>query len=959
MDKKLITLMSFILALGFIASNTAQAQDPNLVGLWTFDETSGTIAYDSSGNGYYGTLQGNPQWVAGYKGGALRLDPNDGDDYVELNIGSLIPTLAECTFSIWVNYAGRTGPGDGMGWQRIIDFGSSQGNYIYLCPSTGSANMAMRLALVNQSTGLWDEFDASTGPLPTDWHHIAITVSQSMTTMILYLDGEKVGSKTNCRNSINNLGETTNNWLGRSEYADPYLDATLDELRIYNRVFAENEIGKAANPEKASVPRPENGSVINQTDVTLEWDAGIYAAAVDGHHVYFGTNLDEVNEGTGDTDKGLTSSTSYVLTGLEQGQTYYWRIDEVDGADTWKGDIWSFTIQPYIAYNPSPSDGAIYIRPDVELAWSPGAEATRSDIYLGTSFEDVNNATRASHAGLQYRTFYSGETYDPGILEFETTYYWRIDGVKGATIWKGDVWSFTTIFEMEITDPNLVGWWKFDESEGTLAIDWSGNYYHGTLVNGPARVSGQIDGALQFDGINDYVDLPIGELISTLDECTLTIWVNFANPTGGVLRPILNLGTDTTNYAYLSPRSGTNGAMHVGIITPGSTVDLDSTTGTLASGWHHVAVTSASNSLQIFLDGQLAASTASANVLSDLGATVENWLGRPEWPNDAYFVGALDDFRIYNSILTPEEITKAGRGYPLLAWNPHPANGSDADIVSAAVLSWSPGDNAVEHDVYFGTDAEAVDNADTSTADIYRGRRSATTYTLPEQLEWNQTYSWRIDEYNNDGTINKGKIWSFTINDYLVVDDFESYNDLNPDQEGSKRIYLTWMDGFDNPNVNGSTIGYPNPSIADGEHFVETTTVHSGSQSTPLFYDNHTASYSEATVNTNDLTIGKDWTKGGVQVLSLWFYGDPNNAVTEQLYVKLNGVKVTYDGDAANLATAEWTQWNIELSAFGINLTNVTSLTIGLERTGLTGGSGMLFIDDIRLYPSLQEAIEP
>jgi hypothetical protein len=759
-----------------------------------------------------------------------------------------------------------------------------------------------------------------------------------------------VGSKTNCVNSVDDMGETTNNWLGQSEYSDPYLDAVLDDFRIYNRVFAQNEIGKIANPEKAAVPVPDDGSVINQTDVTLGWDAGIYAAQVDGHHLYFGDNFDDVNDGTGDTDKGLTSNTTYPLTDLIQGTTYYWRIDETDGVNTWKGDIWSFTIQPYIAFNPNPSDGAIYIIPDVVLSWSPGAEATRHDIYLGTSFEDVNNATRASHAGLEFKMFLSGETYDPATLEFDTTHYWRIDGVKGATIWKGDVWSFSTIIEMPVTDPNLVGWWKLDDREGSVALDWSGNYNHGTLFNGPEWIYGQVDGALQFDGINDYVDLPIGHLINTLNKSTLTIWANFTDPEGGILRPILNFGTDTTNYAYLSPRASTNGAMHAAITVNETPYDLDSTAGTLSTGWHHVAMISEPNNLSLYLDSRLVGTMTAEYTLSDLGVTTENWIGKPEWPNDSYFSGSLDDFRIYNRVLTQEEIVNVSRGYPLLAGNPVPANGSIADIVSAATLSWSPGDNAVEHDIYFGTDMDVVENADTSTVDIYRGRQDANSYTLPEVLEWNQTYYWRIDEHNNDGTIGKGSLWTFIINDYLIVEEFEAYNDINVDEEGSNRIYMTWSDGYANPNVNGSTIGYPEPVFADGEHFVEVDIVHGGNQSGPLLYNNSIASYSEVTVNPSDLTVGSDWTAGGVQTLSIWFYGDPNNTVTEQLYVKINNTKILYDGDVANLAADEWIQWDIDLSTVNTNLTNVTLFGIGLERTGATGTSGILFLDDLRLY---------
>jgi len=212
----------------------------------------------------------------------------------------------------------------------------------------------------------------------------------------------------------------------------------------------------------------------------------------------------------------------------------------------------------------------------------------------------------------------------------------------------------------------------------------------------------------------------------------------------------------------------------------------------------------------------------------------------------------------------------------------------------------------------------------------------------PLSLDLGKTYYWRVDEVNEAKTPAtwQGDVWSFSTHEYLVVDDFEDYNDFEPD-----RIFDTWIDGWGVPS-NGSQVGYAVPP------FAEKTIVHSGKQSMPLSYDNSsTASYSEATANIANLAIGKDWTKYGIRSLTLWFRGDPNNAATEKMYVKLNGSKVTYDGDASNLARAEWQPWNIELTSFGVNLRNVMELIIGFERSGAVGGKGKVYFDDIRLYP--------
>lgn len=183
--------------------------------------------------------------------------------------------------------------------------------------------------------------------------------------------------------------------------------------------------------------------------------------------------------------------------------------------------------------------------------------------------------------------------------------------------------------------------------------------------------------------------------------------------------------------------------------------------------------------------------------------------------------------------------------------------------------------------------------------------------------------------------------------DYLVVDDFESYNDIEEDKEGSNRIYKTWNDGFDNPTKNGSTFGY---IVGDT---LEKAVVYGGKQSVPFFYNNTVASSSEVTVNTKDLPIGKDWTKISHQTLVLWIYGDPNNSTTEQMYMKIDNCKVLYKGD---VSIPRWMQWNIDLLPLGINLNNVSTLAIGFERIGSKGGSGAVLIDEIRLY---QEAPVP
>jgi len=238
-----------------------------------------------------------------------------------------------------------------------------------------------------------------------------------------------------------------------------------------------------------------------------------------------------------------------------------------------------------------------------------------------------------------------------------------------------------------------------------------------------------------------------------------------------------------------------------------------------------------------------------------------------------------------------------------------------------------------------------VKNAETGSPE-YKGNRALGSESYdPGKLEWNTTYYWRIDEVNNANPDSPwtGNVWSFTTANFLVVDDFESYNDLDPDDPESNRIFNVWLDGYDDP-TNGSLVGYDNPP------FAEQTIVHGGNQSMPLYYDN-SVGYSEATLT---LTYPRDWTENGVDTLTIWFRGSSANAA-ETLYVALNGNAIVTNDNPAAAQVETWTEWNIDLQAFadqGVNLANVNTIAIGLgnKKNPAAGGSGTIYIDDIRLY---------
>ena len=268
---------------------------------------------------------------------------------------------------------------------------------------------------------------------------------------------------------------------------------------------------------------------------------------------------------------------------------------------------------------------------------------------------------------------------------------------------------------------------------------------------------------------------------------------------------------------------------------------------------------------------------------------------------------------------------------PMSARKPYPdsgATGVDVDVV----LGWTAGREAATHDVYVSTDEQAVIDGTAPVATVTE------TSHGPLALDLDTTHYWKVNEVNEAETPStwESAIWSFTTTDHLIVDDFESYNDLDPDDPESNRIFNVWIDGYEVP-TNGSLVGYENPP------FAEQTIVHGGVQSMPFFYSNTGgAAYSEAE---RTFVVPQNWTASGVQTLVLYFHGTEGN--TGQLYVKANGSKVAYGGDAGDVAKPQWNQWSIDLASFGAGLQNITTLAIGVDGNG---ASGTLYVDGIGLY---------
>ena len=476
-------------------------------------------------------------------------------------------------------------------------------------------------------------------------------------------------------------------------------------------------------------PNPADGAIVQDTWVSLSWSPGDFAAS---HNVYVGENFDDVQAGTGDTFRINQTNTDYAVgfsgfpypDGVVKGTTYYWRVEDIeaDGTTTHSGPVWSFTVAPKAAYNPTPADGAESVDPNVALKWEPGLGAILHYVFFDEDYDTVYDAVGGAQQGVT--------NYRPGPLESGKTYFWRVDEFHGFETVRGGVWSFST--------PGAVG-------------------------------------------------------------------------------------------------------------------------------------------------------------------------------------------------------------------SPNPYNGA-INVNQIRILTWAAAENAASHQVYFGTDQDAVRNATTASPE-YKGSKNLGVESYdPGLLERDTTYCWRIDEVDNQNNTRRGNVWIFTTADYLVVDDWESYNDIDPPDPASNTIFAHWIDGYDMTETNGALIGNDPPQPS----YTETTVVHGGRQSMPYVYDIN-GKYAEATLT---LDSPRDWTVSDVETLTIWFHGDYVNDAAP-IYVAIANTTgtpavVTHEDSAATRIHA-WTRWDISLQEFadkGINLTDVNTITIGIgDKTNPPGGGGKMYFDDIGLHP--------
>jgi hypothetical protein len=618
----------------------------------------------------------------------------------------------------------------------------------------------------------WDIFDAT---------YIDGTIAFDIldgTTGALLLQGVSPGT------NLNTQGITASTIRLKATFSrsNPSTTPKLDKWSV------KWELNQPPNPP--SNPNPSNGSTDVSITTDLSWTGGDPNGDLVTYNVYFGTTSSPPKVANNQ------SGTSYDTGTMNYGTTYYWKIVAWDnhGAST-VGPLWHFTTHndpPNIPSSPSPANGATGISVNVDLSWMGGdpnpGDTVNYDVYFGT----VTPPTTKVSANQ------SGASYDPGTMNYNTHYYWKIvawDNHGAST--SGIIWDFTTENRAPNTpsDPNPtnhqtntsiitdLSWTGGDPDPGDIVTY---DVYFG-IASPPPKVVNNQSGTTYNPGSMYY---------NTKYYWKIIAWDNHGASTAG---PIWDFTTCINDPPYTpSNSSPSNGTTNVSVNADLSWTGGDPNPGDIVT--YDVYFGTTSPPQQVVWDQS--STTYDPGIMQSL--TTYYWK-IVAWDNH----GAAAEGSIWHftTLYVPNSP-------PYTPYDPVPSNHA-TDVSINTDISWTGGDpdpyDTVTYDVYFGT---------TSPPPKVISNQSATAYDLGT-LTHGTTYYWRIVAWDNHGTSASSPIWDFATHN----DPPNTPSNPNPANHATGESVdsdLSWTGGDPNPE---DTVIYdvyfgttsPPPQVVSGQ----------------------------------------------------------------------------------------------------------------------------------------------
>jgi hypothetical protein len=910
-------LCLFLFVLVLVLSGVTKAE---LIGWWTFDEGSGDTVYDLSGKGNDGHFgpEGDPQWAEGVIGGAIELDGNG--DYIEIN--SLADDLTDNNFTVsaWI----KTTAGEG----NVIGANDSGSGHQFIFGVTGSGTLLVEAgSTVNSYPPVIND---------GEWHFIAYV--RDGTTAYAYTDGELVGTEVPDEDPSSQVRWSIGQEWDSGGPSDEFT-GLIDDVHFFSHPLTAAEIQHLIRIPYASRPQPADGTVLYATWASLAWRPGDFSVS---HDVYLGENFDDVNNGTSDTFQGNQDVEFLTIgfpgfaypDGLVPGTTYYWRIDEVNEADPnspWRGKVWSLMIPPKTAYEPVPADSAEFVDLNVRLNWTAGFGAKLHYVVFGDDFDDVNNTAMGVPNGPT--------SYSPGQLELAKTYYWRVDEFDGATIQKGQVWSLIT--EGAVSGPNPVD--GAVDVKPSVVLTWDA---------GAVAASHEVFFGTEADAVKNATSAsPEYKGPKSLGEESY-------DPGKLMLNTTYYWRIDEVNDSPDSPWAGSLWNFTTGnFFVIDDFEDYDAEENQIWTLWHDGLGYGAPGTQDFFAGNGTGAAVGDETTASYTEEViVHDGVQSMPFTYDNNKQGFAYYSEVEKKLTNQRDWTEEGvtelsiwfRGYPESVGSFVEEPAGTYTMTATGLDIWNTADEfhyAFKTLTGAGSIVARVESVELS--DPWSKAGVMVRETLDAGSGFAAVY---ITPTNPDGTATNGCRFQARIDtDASAVSDTSVatteqtaiiapyWIKLERDFAGNFRGYYssngsTWIPMSWNPQ---------NISMSSNVYVGLALTSHNNAATCEAVFSNVTITG----------TVGPQWVNQDIGIQS-------NDA--EPLYVGVTDgvgtIAIITHNDPVAATINTWTEWVIQLQAFadqGIDLTDVDKIAIGLGTQGNTtvpGGSGKMYIDDIRLY---------
>jgi len=573
--------------------------DPDLLIYYDFESGEGTTATDRSGHGNHALLMGTPEWVTGLLGGALAIESAEVD-YIEtmapLNIVTNTVTVAG-----WVKHDETP-----VAWSGILTHRGTDPGCL------GLQHDGTELRYMWGADQYWS---FSSGlPIPNgEWYFAALAISPEQGK--LYLNGVEQSATNVAEHVPTNLDGLISVGRDIGFGADRVMTCLIDEVRLYNKTLTDVEILKLM------------GAV---SDVT----------------------------GPGDAVQGVPN----------------------DGEQDGSGNFgWPAAETPDLAIDDDTGTKFLHFKGELEPTGIQIEPASGPSIVTGLTFTTANDAIERDP--ISYELSGSNESIDGpytliasgDIVDFAQEVEWpRFTMNVTPILFANDVAykyyqvMFPTVRDpasansMQIAEVELLGapapvaHWTLDDGEGTVAVDSSVNGLDGTLMGDPQWVEGIVGGALDFDGVDDYVDCGNDTIFSITDAFTLSVWINWRTPTVDWQTVVakgdnawrLAKGAETQTMDFGFTAGGDRGWQAA---RTASEVPLGE--------WHHVTATiDMIDGAKIYLDGVLEGTNPDTG-----GITVGDYpvlIGQNAQAAGRFWDGLIDDVQIYSQALSAVAVSQ-------------------------------------------------------------------------------------------------------------------------------------------------------------------------------------------------------------------------------------------------------------------------------------------------------------